>query len=173
MTDSAKPDRIVSSAHLVSEEAAELSEYEFGLIISSNAFNRWISRCMMAACQIDMNPLEVLVLHTVNHRDRAKRLADICFTLNVEDTHTVNYALKKLLKHELVSREKRGKEQYYSTTSAGSEACNKYREVREACLVNAFSALGGVDPDEVGEMARTLRALSGLYDQAARSATSL
>ena len=31
--------RIVSSSHLVSERAAELSELEFALILSGNAFN--------------------------------------------------------------------------------------------------------------------------------------
>ena len=40
---------IVSSAHLVSEKSAELSEFEFGLMIASEAFNRWVVRCMGAA----------------------------------------------------------------------------------------------------------------------------
>lgn len=165
--------RIVSSAHLVSENAAELSEYEYGLIVGWHAFQRWISRCMAAAGYGELGPLDVLVLHSVNHRDRQKRLADICFTLNVEDTHTVNYALKKLLKLELVVSERRGKEAFYSVTEKGQEACATYREVRESCLVDAFEALGGLDPEEITDTARTLRALSGLYDQAARSATSL
>lgn len=165
--------RIVSSAHLVSENAAELSEYEYGLIVGWHAFQRWISRCMAAAGFGDLGPLDVLVLHSVNHRDRQKRLADICFTLNVEDTHTVNYSLKKLVKGGLVSSEKRGKEAFYAVTETGQAACEAYREVRESCLVDAFEALGGLDAREITDTARTLRALSGLYDQAARSATSL
>ena len=32
---------IVSSAHLVSEHSAEMSEFEFGLIVAGNAFHRW------------------------------------------------------------------------------------------------------------------------------------
>ena len=166
-------DRIVSSAHLVSDQAAELSEYEYGLMVGWNAFQRWITRCMAAAGYGDLSSLDIMVLHSANHRDRAKRLADICFTLNVEDTHTVNYALKKLLKADLVAAEKRGKEVFYQTSETGREACRKYREVRETCLVDAFQALGGVNPDDIHDTARTLRALSGLYDQAARSATSL
>ena len=35
--------RIVSSAHLVSDKAAELSEVEYGLIVASNAFG--LGRC--------------------------------------------------------------------------------------------------------------------------------
>ena len=42
-----------------------------------------------------LGPLDVLVLHSVNHRGRAKTLSDICLVLNIEDTHTVTYALKK------------------------------------------------------------------------------
>ena len=41
--------RIVSSSHLVAEGAAETSELEYGLFVATNAFNRWIVRCMAAA----------------------------------------------------------------------------------------------------------------------------
>jgi len=169
--------QIVSSAHLVSERAAELSAYEYGLILASNAFDRWTVRCMAAAGHPELGALDVLTLHAVNHRARDKRLADICFVLNIEDSHTVNYALKKLEKLALVTRTRRGKETFYSCSAAGEEACRKYREVREDCLVNAFEALaGGRDGDlrgQIDEAADLLRVLSGLYDQAARAAASL
>ncbi|PPR19929.1 MAG: hypothetical protein CFH40_02152 [Alphaproteobacteria bacterium MarineAlpha10_Bin3] len=58
------------------------------------------------------------MLHTVNHRGRAKRLAD-------------------------------------------------------TCLIETMAALGGIENAETGRAASVLRALSGLYDQAARAATSL
>ena len=93
---------IVSSAHLVSEKSAELSEYEYGLIIASNTFDRWIVRCAAAAGLKDLGPLDVLVLHSINHRDRAKKLADLCFVLNIEDTHTVAYSCRKLVKQGLI-----------------------------------------------------------------------
>lgn len=165
--------KIVSSAHLADGGAPALSEFEYGLIISGNAFDRWIVRCMAAAGYPDFNRLDVLVLHTVNHRARDKRLADICFVLNIEDTHLVNYALKKLVKAGLVEAEKRGKETLYRTSSEGAEACRRYREVREPCLVETVKALGNFDEEEIAAVARFLRALSGLYDQAARAATSL
>ena len=86
--------RIVSSRHLVSERCAELSELEYALIMTSNAFNKWMVRCMTAAGEPDMGAFDVSLLHHVNHRNRKKKLADICFVLNVEDTHVVTYALK-------------------------------------------------------------------------------
>jgi predicted MarR family transcription regulator len=111
--------RIVSSEHLVSERCPELSELEFGLIIASHAFGRWMTRCMAGAGVKDMTETEILVVHHVNHRGREKKLADICFVLNIEDTHVVSYALKKLANLGLVSGERRGKEVFWSTTEAG------------------------------------------------------
>ncbi len=163
--------RIVSSSHLVSEKSPELSEFEFGLIIAGHAFDRWMIRCMAAAGYKDMTPTDVLVLHHVNHRGREKRLADVCFVLNIEDTHVVSYSLKKLVAAGLVSGNKRGKEVFFSTTPKGEALCLRYREVREACLLPGFS---GAEEENLrlGELARVLRTLSGRYDQAARAATS-
>lgn len=163
---------IVSSAHLVSDRAAELSEFEFGLTIANNAFQRWMVRCMAAAGVPDLSPLDILVLHGVNHRDRTKKLADICLVLNVEDTHVVTYALKKLEKLGLVRGEKKGKEKVFAATAKGRQVCVRYREIREQCLVNSLSAIGSANT-EIGDLAGLLRALSGLYDQAARAAASL
>jgi predicted MarR family transcription regulator len=163
--------RIVSSSHLVSEKSPELSEFEFGLIIAGHAFDRWMIRCMAAAGYKDMTPTDVLVLHHVNHRSTEKRTADICFVLNIEDTHVVSYSLKKLSAVGLVGSTKRGKEVFFSTTEKGARLCMSYRDVREACLMPGFS--GAEDENlRLGELARVLRTLSGRYDQAARAATS-
>jgi predicted MarR family transcription regulator len=166
------PRLFVSSAHLVSPRSQELSEFEFGLILVSNAFMRWVVRCMAAAGLKDLTPLDVLLLHHVNHRAREKKLADICFMINIEDTHVVAYALKKLVGLGLVQSEKRGKEVLFSTTQTGQDYITRYREVREACLVAALSKEGSENA-RLGEMAGFLRFLSGMYDQAARAATSL
>lgn len=164
---------IVSSEHLASEQGWQLSELEFGLTIANNAFSRWMIRCMAAVGYPDLAPLDILVVHNVNHRKREKRLADICFMLNVEDSHTVTYSLKKLVKAGLVGTDKRGKEVFYSTTEAGAAACSRYREVREQCLVASLRLLDDQNGDNIHDAATLLRALSGLYDQAARAAASL
>jgi predicted MarR family transcription regulator len=163
---------IVSSAHLAAGKSAELSELEFGLIVAGNAFNRWMVRCMNAAGLPDLSPLDVLVLHSVNHRSRPKKSADICLVLNVEDSHTVTYSLKKLLKHGVVGSEKRGKETFYTVTERGGEVCKRYSEIREDCLVDSLQTLG-ISNSDLSSIASFLRGVSGLYDQAARSAASL
>jgi predicted MarR family transcription regulator len=163
---------IVSSGHLASGALPALSEFEFGMIMLNHAFGRWMVRCMTAAGIPDLSPFDVLVLHNVNHRGKAKRLADICLVLNVEDTHVVSYAVKKLERLKLVKSARAGKEKVVSTTAAGIAACERYKEVREALLVKAVK-LSGAAPGKLSEFAAELRALSGHYDQAARAAASL
>ena len=171
MTKNEKNLPIVSASKLVSDSNVELSEVEYGLIIANNAFARWTEHCMSASGSEGLSTNDILVLHNINHRDRAKRVTDICFTLNIDDTHLVAYALRKLTKRNLVKGEKQGKEVFYTLTKEGSKLCERYREIREHCLIKAFETLG-VDHKDLSELARTLRSLSGLYDQAARAATS-
>ncbi len=175
MSDPQKPlseRRIVSSRHLAEGDGWEASELEYGMIIAYNAFTRWMSRCMAAAGNPDLTPLEILVLHNTYHRGREKRLTDISFLLNIEDSHTVNYALRKLLKSGLLTAEKRGKEMFYSTSQAGNDLCDAYRKIRQACLLDGLPRTD-ISGEELREIAKSLRAMSGHYDQASRAATSL
>ena len=163
---------IVSSKHLAESDGWQLSELEYGLFIAFNAFSRWMEKCMDATGIEDLGPLDIMVLHNVNSQEREKRLTDICFILNIEDQHTVNYALKKLVKSGLVSSEKRGKEAFYKTTDLGINACDEYRSVREQCLLSSLKVIDK-NPGELRMAATILRGISGIYDQAARSAASL
>jgi len=164
--------KIVSSRHLANSEGWQLSEFEFGLIIAFHGFGRWMNKCMAAAGNSELSSLEILILHHVNHREKQKRLTDVTFLLNIEDTHTVNYALKKLQGYKLIEGEKKGKELFYKTTKKGFDLCDKYREVREQCLLDSLKHMD-VSHGELSEMAASLRSLSGLYDQASRAAGSL
>lgn len=164
--------RIVSSRHLAEGEGWEASEFEFGLIIAFNAFSRWMVKCMAAAGHTEMSPLEILVLHNVNHRGREKRLSDVCFLLNIDDTHTVNYALRKLSKAGLIRSEKRGKEVFYCTSPDGESLCEAYRQIRKTCLLEGFERMD-MSGEEFSAIGARLRTLSGHYDQASRAASSL
>lgn len=163
---------IVSSAHLADGALPALSELEFGLNMISHAYQRWMIRCMAAAGVPDLSALDVLVLHHVVHRQRPKTIADLCLVLDVEDTHLVTYAAKKLQSLGLVAAGRRGKEKTLAATEAGRKACGRYREVREALLTPTVAATG-ISPEKLSEVAAVLRALSGHYDQAARAAASL
>ena len=163
---------IVSSGHLASGALPALSEIEFGLIMLNHAFNRWMVRCMAAAGVPDLSPVDLLVLHNINSRNKPKTLADICLVLNIEDTHVVTYALKKLERMKLIKSGRRGKEKLVMVTEAGAEYCARYKAMRESLLVNSVLATE-VSADTLSEVAARLRALSGHYDQAARAAASL
>ncbi len=119
-----------------------------------------------------MSPLEVLILHLVHHRGRAKTLAEVCLILNIEDTHLANYAIRKLTAAGLLKSGRKGKEKTIAITDDGAALCARYGEVREALLMQAVRQLGQ-DPADISRIASLLRALSGSYDQAARAAAAL
>lgn len=164
--------RILSSAHLANGPLPALSELEFGLIVAGNAFGRWVVRCMSAAGEAELTLNDILLLHHVHHRDRKKKLADLCFTLNYEDTHVVSYALKKMVGMDLLASERIGKEVFYSTTARGAALIARYQQVRDRCLLPSVQG-EVIDGAQLAQVAQTLRTLSGLYDQAARGAASL
>ena len=163
---------VVSSAHLAHSSLPALSEVEFALTMANHAFHRWMVRGMTAAGLPGLSPLEVLIVHLVNHRHRPKTLADICLVLNIEDTHLANYAISKLVGPGLVTSGRKGKEKAITITPKGTELCTRYGEIREALVVRAARQLGH-DPQDLSRMAALLRALSGAYDQAARAAAAL
>ena len=162
---------VVSSAHLADGAHPHVSEFEFGLIVARHSFDRWMVRAMTAAGYAELSPLDILVLHTIRHRDRAKTLADICLVLNVEDTHTVNYALKKLSAAGLIETGRQGKEKTASITANGLAACERYRQIRDELLLSGMEALGA-DPADFSRLSALLRLMSGQYDQSARAATT-
>ena len=163
---------VVSAAHSAEGAVPALSEMEFALTVIGNAFQRWIVRCMAAAGFPGLGHIDVLILHAVHHRSREKTLSDLCMMYNIEDTHVVTYALKKLESLSLIETGRRGKEKTVKITEAGAAACRRYRDVREALLISSVTALK-FDEQELSRIAGLMRALSGQYDQAARGAASL
>jgi predicted MarR family transcription regulator len=163
---------IVSSAHLAVGSSPALSELEYGLILFSHAFNRWMVRCMAAAGVPSLSPIEIMIIHSVRHRGRPKTLSDLCLVLDIEDTHIANYAVKKLEVAGLVKTGKSGKEKMIQVTEKGLDALTRYSEIRERLLVEA-TKVSGLSQDELSDIASNLRALSGYYEQAARSAATL
>jgi predicted MarR family transcription regulator len=162
---------IVSSAHLATGASPALSELEFSLTLASTAFHRWMVRCA-AAAGAQLTSLEVLILHTVRHRDRPKRLTDITLVLDIEDTHLATYALRKLESAGLIAAQRVGKDKLLQATAAGIAFCERYRQIREQLLVAPAQGQG---PDEatLAQLAQQMRLLSGSYNQAARAAATL
>ena len=131
---------IVSSAHLAAGALPSLSELEFGLILLGHAFDRWMVRCMAAAGVPDLSPLDVLVAHTIAHRDKPKRIADICLVLSIEETHVVTYSVKKLEGLGLVTSSRSGNEKSVSP--------HAQRRGRDPHLYAPARAVAGVAGEE-------------------------
>ncbi|OYV53668.1 MAG: transcriptional regulator [Rhodospirillales bacterium 20-60-12] len=163
---------VVSSAHLAEGGMPALSEVEFGLNLAVNAYHRWMARCMAAAGAPSLSALEILILHTVRHRDRPKRFADIMLVLDIEETHLATYAVNKLLKLNLVEIHKSGKEKLVQASASGIALCASYAEVRAQLLVAPF-ATSNANEEQLSSLAALLRSLSGHYGQAARAAATL
>ncbi len=72
----------------------------------------------------------------------------------------------------LVNTGKSGKEKHIQVTDRGLEALTRYSEIRERLLVEA-TKVSGLSQDDLSGIASHLRALSGYYKQAARSAATL
>ncbi|MCT8996862.1 winged helix DNA-binding protein [Chelativorans intermedius] len=163
---------VVAAAHLAAGAMPALSEIEFAMTLMHHSFQRWMVRCMAAAGQPGLQPIAVHLLHAVAHRGREKTLAELCMMFNIEDTHVVTYAIKKLAALDLVKSSRRGKEKTVKATPKGIEACRRYHEVREALLVDSMRRLN-LDEEALSGIAATMRTISGQYDQAARSAAIL
>jgi predicted MarR family transcription regulator len=112
-----------------------------------------------------------LVLHQIGGGADGKGVADLSFVLNIEDVHVVSYSLRKLVGLGIVKACRRGKEVTYSVTPLGREYLQLYRQIREECLMRSIDVLQ-INPVALKELAQYLRKLSGLYDQAARAASS-
>jgi predicted MarR family transcription regulator len=171
--DSRLPVPVPGEAHpfLASPQSRELSEFEFSLEILMFGFMRWVEHCMNAARFRGLNALDILVLHMVNHRARGGRLADICMVININDTHLVSYALKKLTAAGLVKVFATGRERHFETTPLGDEACIEYRKVRERVLVPSLAWVSG-ERNMVRDAAAFMRTMTAIYDQAGRFATA-
>lgn len=169
MPNRSKP--IVSSAHLAQSEAPTLSELEFSLTLAAASFQRWMVRCASAA-GVQLSPVEVLILHTLRHREKPKRFVDIMLVLHIEDAHIVNYAVRKLEAAGLAKSRREGKEKMIEATAKGIQFCDAYKEIRDQLLVESVKD-SGVSEDALAQAASRLRALSGIYNEAARAAATL
>ncbi len=150
---------------------AALSDFEFTEVILMFGFSRWVENCMAAAQIRGLAALDILVLHAVNHRARGRRLSDIAMVLNIDQTHLIAYALKKLAAAGFVQVQRIGRERHYEASPAGDAACFAYREVRAKHLAATLSWMANPD-GELNRCTTFLRAMTALYDQASRFATA-
>ena len=156
----------------IDPRARSMTQFELALVVVHNAFSQWTVRCGTAVGAGRFSSLDLLIIGFLNSRDQKVRAADISFALKIEDTYTVQYALKKLATAHLVESQRSGKETLFQLTAAGKKLYQRYSVVRSNFLLDAVAMLSanGLDLDR---LASVLRTISGIYEQAARNASSL
>lgn len=157
-----------SEAHPAEDE--RLSELELTLTILWNSVSRWLSQRNNSPVVSGLSNLDVFLLHLLVYRNRKLRGTDLAFALAIDDTHLVSYSLKKLTKLGVVSSERVGKEVYYQATKKGREHYLEFLEDRRKYLEPALKLVAETTDFEA--VTAALRALSGAYEQAARTAAS-
>lgn len=153
----------------IDPELVPITRFEQSLQVLKNAFEQWVKRCGSRAGLNNLSSLEIQVLHIVGRAKEARRVVDISFVLNVEDTHNVNYAVKKLLKAGLLRGLRSGKDVAFVITEEGGARMDAYAEIKRQFLLEASTKFSSQEiPLE--DLAGKLQMLSALYEQAARKA---
>jgi predicted MarR family transcription regulator len=152
-------------------QAKAMSEFELALIVVTNTFNQWVTRCGSAAGITGLSTLDMLVMHFLCNRRRPMRAVDIAFALSIEDVHLVAYSLKKLVRLQLMARERRGNEMLFSATKTADATYERYQGIRRQCLIRSLGMLHSPESD-LPAVTGMLRALAGIYEQAARTAAT-
>ena len=152
-------------------DGEQLSELELTLTVLWNSVRRWLSQRSNSTTIKGLSDLDVFLLHLLVYRNKPMRATDLAFALAIEDIHLVTYSLKKTVKLGLAGGRKVGKEVFYSHTEKGREHYTQFLDDRAKYLEPAIKFVrdNGVGFKSLNE---ALRALSGVYEQAARAAAS-
>ncbi len=173
MEDKSPPPLFDRQWHLAkNEEELALTDLEFALFRSYEAFGRWQSECLATVTGEKMSSTDNAILHIIRMRGRPKGIKEIAMLFNRDDIPNLQYSVRKLLnaglikKNETTKGQKRGVR--YTISQKGIEVTNAFAEIRRQVLVNFVKRLSSDMP----EATRLLEVLSGIYDQSARIAAT-
>jgi predicted MarR family transcription regulator len=153
-----------------SSDGERLSELELALTVLWNSVRRWLSQRSKARPINGLADLDVFLLHLLVYRNKQLRAADLAFALSIDDMHVVSYSLKKLARLGMISTARIGKEVFYQPTEQGRQHYVDFLDDRREYLEPAMALIA--HEHDLRSLTTLLRALSGVYEQAARSAAS-
>jgi len=159
-----------------SDHEVFVTEIEFALFRAFAAFSRWMDDLALCSSDADgsCNGIDFAVLNVIRMHDRPKALSDIARLLNRDDLSNMQYTLRKLIKAGLVEKvggESQRKGVTYRVTEQGAVATERYAAFRRELLIPMTQSLAEGE-QKMDEVAKVLRLLSGIYDQAACVAAS-
>lgn len=153
------------------ETEISLTELEFSLFRSFEAFSRWQSECLATVTGEPMSGTDNAILHLVRMRGRPKSIKEIAMLLNRDDMPNLQYAVRKLLNNDLISKvgdQNQRKSVRYAVTDKGIQVTDDFADIRRRVLVDFSKNL----QSDLDSAARTLELMAGIYDQAARIAAT-
>jgi predicted MarR family transcription regulator len=167
------PAALDRSWHLArTPQEIDVAEMEYALMRSFEAFGRWQAECLASVSDFSATGPENALLHIIRMNDRAKSIRDLAHMANREDIPNIQYSLRKLIQGGLVARSGSGRSGVvYEVTALGRDVTDRYADVRAALLLSATERV----PDlhhRLRETARTLELMTGIYEQAARTAAT-
>ncbi len=152
-------------------DSQQLSEFELSLTILWNSVKRWMNQRSKEGTLSGLSNLDVFLMHLLVYRRRRLRANDLAFALSIDDMHLVSYSLKKLVRLEAITSTKLGKEVFYEAADKAKAHYAEFLQDRAQYLEPALKHLNYGDYD-LESLSQLLRALSGIYEQSARTAAS-
>jgi len=150
----------------------DLTEIEFAILRSNEAFGRWQAECLANVCDFSASGAESVLLHLIRMNERPKTIKDLAQLANRTDIPNLQYSLRKLIKGGLVVRRGSGRTGVtYSVTPTGRKITDDYAEVRKVLLVAAIRSFPEL-PRRLAAATQTVEILTVLYEQAARDAAT-
>lgn len=161
------------SWHLASNALeVDVTELEYALMRAFEAFGRWQGECLASVIDLVASGPENAMLHIIRMHDRPKTIKDLARLANREDIPNMQYSLRKLIGAGLVVRNGSGRSGVtYSVTDKGREVTDRYADVRASLLIKAVQTVPNLT-GRMREAASTLDLLTGIYEQAARTAAT-
>jgi predicted MarR family transcription regulator len=150
----------------------EVTELEYALMRSFEAFGRWQAECLANVIDFDASGPENALLHIIRMNDRPKSIHDLACMTNREDIPNIQYSLRKLIKGGFVVRTGSGRAGVsYEVTPLGREVTERYAIVRGTLLISAVRRVAGL-ARQLENATRALEQMTGIYAQVAREAAT-
>lgn len=124
---------------VASHPLLQIDEMESRLLFAFNALEKYHTRCLQYSGISSGNSIDLAILQFVIKQRSGVNPTSICFSLHIEDLHTVNYSLKKLVRHGLLVRAKQGRKAMYSPTDKGYKIYARINQMKLDTLVEQIS----------------------------------
>jgi predicted MarR family transcription regulator len=169
----ARPSKVDRTWHLATDQfEIGVTELEYALMRTYEAFGRWQAECLASAADIQATGPENAILHVIRMHDRPKSIRDIARLTNREDIPNIQYSLRKLNKAGLIRRTGSGRSGVtYTVTDEGRRITDTYAGIRKSLLMSMLKELQHSD-ERLMQTAATLELIGGIYEQAARIAST-